>query len=301
VGQLRLVQHLLVSDQYDGMNLVGRFLSVLFDTGSIVLCFLLGRLLYGAAAGAIAAACYAFAALAVQQAHYYVVDPVMTFFILLTLFFAVRALRGGRPRDGVLCGVCFGLAVATKVSAAPLGLAVLLAQLLPMLAARRQPGRAQRHLIYTSRLEGLLLAGVGAIAAFVLTEPYALLDWKQFSHDISEQSGMVRGALDYPYTRQYAPTTPYLYWLQGLFSWQLAPALTVAGLAGLAWQGWQALRPRRDAERLLVAWWLPYLLLTGAFYAKFPRYMLPAVPFMAIAAGGLFALGIAAARLPAPK
>jgi len=288
LAALPLVKILVAADGYDSMNLVGRFLSGAFDLGTILLCFVLARAIYGALAGALAAALYAVAALAVQQAHFYVVDPVVTFLVLLTLLFSVRALHGGRW-DGLLSGVCFGLALATKVSAAPLGLAVLLAQLLPLWQARRELNLDIRRRLYAARLDSLLLAGVGAALAFVATEPYALLDWKQFSHDVSEQSAMVRGALDYPYTRQYAPTRPYLYWLQGLLTWQLTPPLALVGLAGLVWQGVRALRPNNSAEKLLVSWWLPYLLLTGAFYAKFPRYLLPSVPLLCIAGAGVLA------------
>jgi YYY domain-containing protein len=278
---------LLVSgDQYGGMNLVGRFLSALFDTASILLCFLLGRRVYNLAAGVIAAAGYAVTALAVQQSHYYVVDPILTFFVLATLLFCGRSLQEGRKSDALLTGILFGCAMATKVSAAPLGLAVLLAQAAPAWQARRLKDVARRQALLSSRLDGLLLAAVGAVAAFLICEPYALLDWTQFRRDLTEQSAMVRGVADLPYTRQYAPTVPYLYWLQGLLTWQMTPLLAATGLAGLCWQGWRAVRRHGHAELLLVSWWLPYLLLTGAFYAKFPRYLLPAIPLLCIAAAG---------------
>lgn len=285
-GSTGFVAALVAGDQYGGMDLVGRFLSGVFDTASILLCFLLGRRIYGAAAGALAAAAYAVTALAVQQAHFYVVDPVLTFLVLATLLFCVRAFQGGRNGDALLTGLCFGAALATKVSAAPLGLAVLLAQLLPVWEARGELDGTQRRRLLAGRIDGLVLAILGTGAAFLIGEPYALLDWTQFRHDLTEQSAMVRGIADFPYTRQYAPTAPYLYWLRGLVTWQMTPLLALAGLAGLLRQGVRALRPQHQAERLLVSWWLPYLLLTGAFYAKFPRYLLPAIPLLCIAGAG---------------
>lgn len=280
-------QILVSGNSYDGMNLVGRFLSALFDTVSIFLCYLLGRRVYGPPAGAIAAAGYAVTALAVQQAHFYVVDPIMTFWVLLTLLFSLRSLQRGRLMDAVLSGVCFGCGMATKVSVAPLGLAVFLAQALPAWEARQSLDLGRRRLLFGARIDGLLLAMVGAGVAFVVTEPYAILDWSQFVQDITQQSAMVRGVADLPYTRQYAPTLPYLYWLQGLLTWQMTPLLTLAGFAGLLWQAVRAVRGRENADRLLMAWWFPYLAITGSFYAKFPRYLLPAIPLLCIAAGGL--------------
>jgi YYY domain-containing protein len=287
LGSPAMTAQLVAGDQYGGMNLVGRFLSACFDTASILLCFLVGRRMYNAAAGAIAAAGYAVTALAVQQAHYFVVDPIVTFLVLATLLYCLRSLQSGRRSDALLSGILFGCALATKVSAAPLGLAVLLAQIVPMWQARHVLDLEQRQAAVSSRLDGLLLASLGTVAAFLIGEPYALLDWTQFRLDITQQSAMVRGVADLPYTRQYAPTIPYLYWLQGLFTWQMTPPLTLAGGAGLLWQGLRVLRRRSTGEGLLVSWWLPYLALTGAFYAKFPRYMLPAIPFMCVAAAGM--------------
>ncbi|HEY8743618.1 MAG TPA: DUF2298 domain-containing protein, partial [Chloroflexota bacterium] len=287
LGSPAMTAQLVAGDQYGGMNLVGRFLSACFDTASILLCFLLGRRVYSSEAGAIAAGAYAVTALAVQQAHYYVVDPIVTFLVLATLLFCLRSLQGGRRGDALISGILFGCALATKVSAAPLGLAVLLAQVVPMWQTRRILDLEQRQAVLSSRLDGLLLAGLGTVAAFLIGEPYALLDWTQFRRDITEQSAMVRGVADLPYTRQYAPTVPYLYWLQGLLTWQMTPPLTLAGGAGLLWQGLRVVRRRSLNEGLLMSWWLPYLLLTGAFYAKFPRYMLPAIPFLCLGAAGL--------------
>lgn len=278
------------ANSYEGLNLLGRVLSAAFDTGSIVICFLIGRRVYGLAAGLLAAALYAGSVLAIQQAHFYVVDPIMTFFILVSLFFCLRRAASDSLVDSVLAGLFFGLAMATKVSAAPLALALVVAHVRwRTVIDDRHPASALPRAERTLTVAGgalaltLLVAGV----AFLISEPYAVLDWPQFSHDIIEQSSVARGGADYPYTRQYAHTTPYLYWLWGLVTWQLGPLLGVGGLVGLVWQLLRQIRRPRVEELYLLAWWLPYFAITGSFYAKFPRYMLPIVPFLCVAGAGL--------------
>ncbi len=44
--------------------------------------------------------------------------------------------------------------------------------------------------------------------------------------------------------------------------------------------------PSRRAEAVILAWALPYFALTGAFHAKFLRYMAPLLPFLLILAAG---------------
>ena len=120
---------------YGGVYLVGRALSALFDLGSVLLLFVLGRRLYGVKVGLLAAVLYAFAALPLQQSHFYTVDTFGTFFGLVTLYFAIRVAQGGEPgRHGggwgtyIALGASLGASVATRINLAPLaGIALLAA------------------------------------------------------------------------------------------------------------------------------------------------------------------------------
>jgi hypothetical protein len=110
------------------------------------------------------------------------------------------------------------------------------------------------------------------------------------------QNAMVSGRIDLGFTRQYAGTTPYLYYVEMLTRWGMGPFIGLLGFAGLAWAIWGAVRSLRSetnwrgaVARLqyqpvvtLLLWVLPYFILTGSFYAKFPRYMQPIVPFLVL-------------------
>ena len=98
----------------------GRWVSGLFDLGSIVLTFLLGRRLYNAAVGVIAAACVAVTVLHIQLSHFYAVDTLLTFFVLATLYAAIELAEGPTRFWRLACGVMFGLSLATKLSSLPL-------------------------------------------------------------------------------------------------------------------------------------------------------------------------------------
>ena len=89
---------------YDGIYLVGRALSGLFDLACVLLTFVIGRRLYSVKVGLLGAALYAFAVLPLQQSHFYTVDTFGTFFALLTFYFAVRVAQGGRSGQRVAAG-----------------------------------------------------------------------------------------------------------------------------------------------------------------------------------------------------
>jgi hypothetical protein len=81
--------------EYGNIRLVGRAYSVLFDLGTIVLIYLLGETLYDRRAGLLAAVFITFTVLHIQLAHFYAVDGVLTFFIVLAVYLAVDVMRTG--------------------------------------------------------------------------------------------------------------------------------------------------------------------------------------------------------------
>ena len=284
-------------DDYNHITLVGRALSAIFDTGTVLVTGLLARRLVGRWWGVFAAAFVAFTAFEVQLAHFYAVDTVLTFFVTLTLFGAV-GLALGRKGDGddaalppiiatigwgLLTGLAFGLAVTSKISALPLVVPIALALVIRWrrlgLGAWPDIALAAIALVTT------------AFVAIILTMPYAFLDSVDFWHDVNEQSALSSGKIVYPYTIQFANTTPYLYQIKNIFIWDLGVPLAVVGFAGLLYALVRLWRRWDDVLLIPAAWVVIYFAITGNFYTKFSRYELPIFPTLAVlAAVGLAAL-----------
>jgi hypothetical protein len=157
------------------------------------------------------------------------------------------------------------------VSAAPLILPIA-ATVFLRFRSDREPYRA---------LVLFVAAGAAGLAAFAATQPYAFLDAARFTHDVLEQSRMVREAGSLPYTNQYIGTPKLLYEVKELVLWGLGPLLGLAALWGAVRL---AVRPKRWSrfEIVVLAWAVPYVLVTVSFQVKFPRYLLPLYPFLAL-------------------
>jgi len=276
---------------FEYLSLVGRVISALFDLGTVALVYVLGTRLYGRWAGLLAAAFVTFTAFHVQLSHFYAADTPMTFAVVLALVLAERCLRSDRWAYAVGLGAALGLAFSFKFSALP---ALLLP---PAAAALRlfwprdgEAGWRRPSMGEVNGATGRVVAScaVAALVAVAL-QPYAVLDFATYAKNIGDQNAMVRGAADLPYTRQYAGTTPYLYFLRNLVLWAYGPALGLAALAGGAYVlARQAFRPRAG-DVLLLAWLVPYFLVTGGFYAKFMRYLLPIMPILSLFAAAAVA------------
>ncbi|HQR45943.1 MAG TPA: DUF2298 domain-containing protein, partial [Thermoanaerobaculia bacterium] len=265
---------------YDGAILVGRVLSALWGAAAVLLLALAVRRRYGEAAGLLAGLLLSLSVLHIQASHFAANDIALTFLVLLALVLLGRHAEEGRAKHLLAGAFVAGLALATKVSAAPL--------LLPVAAAVFLRWRAEREPYKAAVLFGA--AAATGLAAFALAQPYAFLDFARFSHDVLEQSRMVRSAGTLPYTNQYIGTVKVFYELKELVLWGLGPFL---GLAAL----WGAVRLARRFRRwspfeiVALAWVVPYFLVTASFEVKFPRYLLPIYPFLALwAATALTAL-----------
>ncbi len=229
---------------FDDLRVPARAVSAMADVVTILVSYLIGRAIWSRVSGLLAAGLIAFSVIHIQLSHFFAVDTLMALFAMATLFFLLRVARWGRFSDSALAGLCIGLALATKISVAPILAAYVVAHFVYVTGL--VPGVAGRNIDIFGRLSagaksGLIGLGV-MVGAFLLAQPYALLDWGQFYADFAEQSEMVRRIRDYPYTRQYIDTTPYLYHVQQLAVWGLGLPLGVVAVAGSIYGAIKGLR-----------------------------------------------------------
>ncbi len=202
IGQFSLPAHNY--DNYDQYNLSGRALSGIFDLGTILFIFLLGRALANRKVGLLAAFLYALSAFPIQNAHFFVVDPFVAFFATFTLFFAVRSARHGRWRDFILAGAGAGLAAACKITAVSLLPVVVLGVgvycwkgifpfVAPLWCGDRKEYADQRDGVELDRsvfslVVGSLVALLAGFVAFRIAMPYAF-NTPSFGDLLSLRSG----------------------------------------------------------------------------------------------------------------
>lgn len=277
----------------NNLHLAGRPLAALFDLGTVYLTYRLGCRLWprgeataprpdGRTIGVLAAALVSLAVLPIQAAHFYTVDPPLAFFVVLALILADAAARCPTLARSAGLGAAIGLALATKLSAAPL----LLVAVVTLYQARpaRSSGNSALISFYASRL---LCIAAAAGLAFAATQPYAVIDWRAYMADAMHEAQIAWGALDVPYTRQYAGTLPFVYSAWQLALWGLGLPAGLAAWAGLAAALVRWLRRGEWADTLLLAWAGPAFAIAGLLHTRYARYLLPLVPVLCLLAARL--------------
>ena len=273
---------------------VGRGLAAVFDTGTVLLVYLLGRRLYNHRTGLLAAIFATFTVLSIQQAHFCTVDSMLTFLVALTVLFSTKVIfDSAKPGvwTAVLIGISLGLAFATKTSALILLGVVVTAYTLRCF--KGEDDSISRSSFRTSQIKsslaGLAIVVPVALLTVAATEPYAFIDWSAFVADMRFiRDVLATRATDMPWTRQFIDTTPYWYQIRHLSIWGMGLPLAIAAWGGLLFTLATAIVRRRKSDLLLLSWVLPFFLLTGWSEVKFLRYVLPLVPFLCLFAAHLF-------------
>ena len=282
---------------------VGRSLSALWGSLTLVLLYLFGRRFFSKRVALLSTSFLAFTVLHIQLSHFLTVDVFLTFLVVFALYWMSALANGSTPfRHYLLSGIAIGLAMATKFSALPLYGAFLGAHLLLVLRIHWNRAVLQsfprRSIFRKSRYAVLWLWGMFVLAllvsglVFAACQPYALLDFQEFARQIKEQGAMVRGVTQPPYTIQYEGTSAYFYPLQQLLLYSMGLPLGLLALLGTLFllvgtvsNSSTVSRNLRDFPKtvvIILLWVIPVFIIVGGFKVKFLRYMLPLIPFLCV-------------------
>jgi hypothetical protein len=256
---------------------LARVAAALLGTAALWLLYVTGARLFDRGIALLATAIEAVAFLPVFYAHLALNDVPTLAPLTLSLLGSAGVLRRGRARDHAIAGVGLGLACATKYTAG-----IVLAPYLAAAIARYLDGAPDAR----ATLRGLLLAAVCAVGAFLIANPYALLDYSSFHHELVRQSTLsaeAQGKLGAP----HEGGLPYYLWS---LTWGLGWVPAVAALGG-ALTIW-----RSDARLgwLLVPAPVLFLVFMGTEGRYFGRWLLPIFPILCLL-GAFFAMRLARA------
>ncbi|MEW6717083.1 MAG: DUF2298 domain-containing protein [Chloroflexota bacterium] len=310
---VRYLAEWLDKADYGQIHLVGRPISALVDLGMVLLVYLIARRLYNRWVGLLAAAFLAFSVLDIQLSHFFKEDTFMAFFALLTVYFAVRVATDERPSDGssqlskqlrglfgnftllyVLFGVALGMAVASKVNAAPVAFVLLLAEWIR--ASKTSPEEQRRT--FPAALVHLVLAAITALVTFRVLQPYAFSGpgfWgiklnPQWIGNLQELKRLASAdsVYTFPPSLQWANRPMWFAWIN-MVRWGLGMPLGLLAWCGFLFAGWRMLRGEWRQHAILWSWTAVYFVWQSSIFNPMMRYQLPVYPTLAIFAAWVVA------------
>lgn len=321
---------------YGEMRLWGRSLSGVVDTLSLLMIFLIGSRLYGRRVGLLAAALSAMAVMQIQQSHFMTVDNFAAFFTAVALYACVGIAQNPavvRPPEQagqslsyqpnwkaigwyLLFGIGFGMALASKINLAVLGVMIFVAVLMSILQTKlkyttdfkRVVGFAVLFLVI-----GLFTTGV----TFRLTQPmsfqmsrlqidpgspptlehmrfiampgdttiFTLTFTPDWFESMKVASGESSGEGGGPPGEQWAHRTKVVFAFVNMVMWGMGLVLGLACWIGFFAAAWQVARGQNWYMHLLpLVWAGGFFIFMGTRWVMSTRYFLPIYPFMCLLA-----------------
>ena len=212
------------------IRILARTLSSLSDIGIIMGITLLSKTILNRKYALLIGVLVSFSVIHIQLSHYFAVDTLATFFCIWGIFFLCRVSSYGYKSDYIFSGIFIGLGISSKISVLPIYGALFTAHFLYILNQDIKQINIKNIILLPLSISVLV-----SVFTFLIAQPYSILDWNNFSSDITEQSEMVRRIRDYPYTRQYIDTFPYIYQFIQLGKWGIGWPLTILSAIGIFW------------------------------------------------------------------
>ncbi len=278
--------------------LITRSFAALLGCATILLVYALGLKMYGQKPALYGAIFTTLTVLHIQYSHFYSLDGVFTFFVLVAFFPILAVAARGHTKSYVLAGICIGLTASVRLNGYLLLCPLLVAHYCGQFS--RETGDTGRWSIpplrvwpaYSLRLarlmaqRQLMLALFLSLGTFIAFNPALVLDPRKYLF----YDGLVwimlqaSGYLKSQYTLQFEGTTPWFY-VSNLW-WAAGPFLLLAYLAGLIYG---LLRWRQAGNLIVLSFLIVYLVMAADARVKFIRYTLPALPWLNMLAAAFLA------------
>lgn len=268
---------------YDGIAIVGRLMSAIFDMGTLFLVYKILLLFKKRTQTALLGMfIYAVLVLPIQLSHFFVVDTFLVFFTTSSVYFAIRFYLESKKRDSIISAILFAAAISCKISAlyvAPLiGAFLVLPQVSHSIKWRK-------YLLFRTFL--CIFLGVIVYVVVRFTDPHLfqnasfldltpavklIANMKELSVFASNKSGY------FPPSVQWYKITPVVFALKNIAVFGVGVPIFICFIIGLLY-----VFKKGDRElRIISAWVLLFFLFQSTRFSPSMRYFYFLYPFISI-------------------
>ena len=209
------------------IRIIGRSISAFCDLLTILGVFILGKSVINKNVGILASLIVCITPIHIQLSHFFAFDTILTMFCVWSIYFLFLVSKYGHFKYSLISAILIFLGLATKVSITPILMSYLIAHIFFYFTSQNNKSLK----ILSNFSIGIF---IGLVVYFIVS-PYTFLDYEKFIADFIEQSEMVRRIRDYPYTRTYIDTVPYIYQFNQMWKWILGFPLTIFITLGFLW------------------------------------------------------------------
>jgi len=232
---------------------------------TVFVVYKIAQLLFNNKTAILAALFCGLAYLHVRESHFGVTDVPATLFIMCSIFYIIRSYKNNILKNFITAGLFVGLAISTKY----IGILLFVPMFFVHLFNAKDRKDKRIKLLHDRTI--WLFSGI-AIAVFLLTNPFMILNFSKFIADLSfEINHLNRGHL-------IILNQGWWYHLKFSLFFGLGWSLLLSSLIGFLFL------IKINFRKFLILCSFPfiYYLLIGKGYTVFLRYIVPVIPFLCI-------------------
>lgn len=278
---VRSIAEILNLTSYNQIFLVGRVLSAIFDSLTVLLVFLISFKIFKKTNIALFGAfIYSICIFPIQQSHFFTVDSFTVFFFTLTILLTIS-------NQFLFSGLVFGITLANKTS-----VGIILPIFLLFVFTKNKLSPVSRQAVVKFLIDGFFNCCLFLIFAFItfrIFQPYAFDGFIKFSphfiSDIKEAHQMITGEIDYPPNIQWEKTIPITHPLLNLLFFGIGPITFLLLFFGITqiFKNHQLVKQPQIIMLLLIS--LTIFFYHSLLLAKYMRYFYPIYPIFVVFAG----------------
>ena len=283
----KLLVAVIDKDTYNGATNAGRFLSAVFDTLTILMIFLICRLLertfqFDPVVTYLAPALYAVTVLPIQLSHFFANDTFLCFFMTSSAYFALRVYENRRWVDVCVSSLLFGCALGTKISG--IFVAPLLLFFLVRTDFQRDQSGKSPWFVPIARCGVFILI---TYLAFRIADPHVFASGNllnprpnpQFIQDIKQLMYLSSSkCIHYPPSIQWFNTPPVWFSVKNLARYGIGYAYFGFLLLGIV----TVIRRKQFDLLMIVVWAGLFFLYQSTRFVKALRYFIFLYPYFAV-------------------
>lgn len=279
---LSSTQTAILTVTFEQAILVSRIYSALFATAIIPTLFFIGKKLQDEKTGMLTAFFATASVGFIQFAHFGTFEMWLTFFSVLLFWNCLSLLKEKKFIFVVLLGFTFSILIATKVSSLALAPIPFLVLLTYSFQNTRKSLNFKKFgmLSLLSFLRNLCLVIFITATLYMLTNPYIILDTKDFLSSMQYESHVALGTLPVFYTGNFLDTVPAIYQFLHIYPFLLNPLMTILFILAFTYLLFQTIKTKKSSYLLLIAFYLILFCSQALLFVKWTRYMVPTVPFL---------------------
>lgn len=253
--------------------LIARCVSAFLGSATVFIVYKIAMRWFNKKTALIASLFLALAYLHVRDSHFGVTDVPVTFFIMCSVLFILKAYDDNLIKNYIIAGIFAGLAMSTKYVGFML--------IFPMFLVNYFNNYDKDHKLSILFHKNLLSFGIILSIIFFLGTPYALIDYRTFLSDVSLQWQIINHGAGNFLGRGW------WYHLRFSLFYGLGWSLFIVSLTGI----FLFLITNTRKAIIFLSFPFIYYILGFRGYAVYLRYAIPLIPFLCIT-GAIFTVFI---------